>query len=54
MIKGLAILNLWLLMYHGYVYIKFSGTVPHETVVGITTAALLVGFIFQGKEPPSE
>lgn len=46
MVKALSLLNLALLMYHGYVFARYTGNVPHETVIAIVNAVLLIGFVF--------
>lgn len=52
MIKVLSALNLFILIYHGYVFARYIGIVPHETIFGIINATLLVGFVFKRKELP--
>lgn len=54
MVKTLSVFNLLMLMYQGYIFIKYTGTVPWEMTLQITVGALLVCFIFTTKreEPP--
>ena len=54
MVKVLSVLNLLMLVYQGYIFIKYTDTVPWEMTLQITVGALLVGFIFtkHREEPP--